>query len=477
MSLLAVMGASALCAPAAGAQGNNAGLADPPANIPRTPAIEQACASGSAEVCQGAVVQAIDEARASEDVGPLVLPSYFDSLSVAEQILVLADLERVDRGLPGFAGLSSSLDALAYQGADSNNDPNGPSGQTWGSNWAGGEASALLADFDWMYDDGYGSPNEDCTNSTASGCWDHRHNILGDYGPHPSMGAAATKVDGVTSMTELFSSGPAGKLDYVLPKDAPATENSSDLSGPGYWEATSNGKVLAFAGAGFRGSAASLRLAKPVVGIAATPNRGGYWEVAADGGVFSFGDAHFYGSAANLRSHRPFVGIAVAHGGHGYWLATSTGDVYSFGAAAHFQQRGPFGRAGEDVVGITATPDGLGYWLVGANGVVHAFGDAHSYGPDAPLPASQHVVGMASTLDGHGYWLVTRRGFVYTFGDARFYGSLPGQNGGAVVGMAVPTTGHGYYVAASSGRVFAFGSSSIEATAGRPGRVVAMAAA
>jgi hypothetical protein len=34
-------------------------------------------------------------------------------------------------------------------------------------------------------------------------------NILSDYGLHPSMGAAATKVDGVTSLTELLASGSA----------------------------------------------------------------------------------------------------------------------------------------------------------------------------------------------------------------------------------------------------------------------------
>ena len=48
-----------------------------------------------------------------------------------------------------------------------------------------------------MYDDGPHSPNMDCTSATASGCWDHRRNILSNYGPHPAVGAAATKVDGV----------------------------------------------------------------------------------------------------------------------------------------------------------------------------------------------------------------------------------------------------------------------------------------
>lgn len=192
-------------------------LANPPANVPRTPAMAQACSGDDAPACQAAVVQAIDHARAAEGVGPLVLPSDFGSLSTSAQLLVLADLERTDRGLPGFSGLSASLDSLAARGASANTDPSGPSNADWGSNWAGGEQNALLADYDWMYDDGPGSPNLDCPKPGSSGCWDHRENILWDYGPHPSMGAAATKVDGVTSMAEIFSSSPAGALEVPLP--------------------------------------------------------------------------------------------------------------------------------------------------------------------------------------------------------------------------------------------------------------------
>jgi len=140
----------------------------------------------------------------------------YDAINVSQQLLVLSNLERVDRSLPGFTGLSLRLDASAQAGASSNSDPVGPLGTAWGSNWAGGETSALLADFDWMYDDGVGSPNLDCNNSSALGCWDHRRNILADYGPHPAMGSAATKVDGVTSMTELFSSAASTAATSVL---------------------------------------------------------------------------------------------------------------------------------------------------------------------------------------------------------------------------------------------------------------------
>jgi hypothetical protein len=177
--------------------------------------MEEACSPGTSALCQDAVSSAINQARAAEGVAPLVLPPSYGSLSEARQLLVLANSEREARGLPGFAALSPRLDTLAQQGAAADNDPDGPPGTAWGSNWAGGEGSALLADYDWTYNDGPGSPNLDCTKVTPGGCWDHRRNILADYGAHPVMGTAVTEVNGVTSMTELFSSALPGPFRPV----------------------------------------------------------------------------------------------------------------------------------------------------------------------------------------------------------------------------------------------------------------------
>jgi outer membrane protein assembly factor BamB len=55
------------------------------------------------------------------------------------------------------------------------------------------------------------------------------------------------------------------------------------------------------------------------------PPRPGYWLVASDGGIFSFGDASFYGSTGSLRLNRPIVGMAPTADGKGYWLVAADG--------------------------------------------------------------------------------------------------------------------------------------------------------
>jgi hypothetical protein len=158
--------------------------------------------------CDQVAVPEFDAARAAEGVAPLVLPDNFDSLSVPAQLLTITDLERVDRGLPPIAGLSSRLSGLAQQGADAQTDPpfpepfDGTSGQ---GNWAG-FGSALLATYEWMYNDGPGGINLGCTPQNAGDCWGHRHTIVGDYDAPIVMGAAVSNAGG-GSTTELIIGG------------------------------------------------------------------------------------------------------------------------------------------------------------------------------------------------------------------------------------------------------------------------------
>lgn len=159
-------------------------------------------APSSDPACVAAAVADIDAARAEEGLAPITLPDDFEQLTVTQQLLVVTDLERVDRGLEPFEGLSPRLDAYAQQGAEAGTDPPWPEpleGFVGGGNWIGGTRSALLADYLWMYDDGAGF-NLDCNVEGEPGCWGHRKNILGEYGTELAMGAAA---DG-GSLTELF---------------------------------------------------------------------------------------------------------------------------------------------------------------------------------------------------------------------------------------------------------------------------------
>jgi hypothetical protein len=206
--------------------------ANPPANVAPNPNYDGCDASGSCSEgqpcyttgfapaftsagCEKEELEAIDNARAKEGIGPMQLPSDFNSLSGDQQLLVVIDLERVGRGLPPFAGIVASLNGIAQQGTQASGqaagtfedpaftarfsvDPgtslayrchaSGPdgflcdgSGNPGASIAAGGQISALDADYGWMYNDGYGGSNLDCEMPNASGCWGHRDNILGTY--------------------------------------------------------------------------------------------------------------------------------------------------------------------------------------------------------------------------------------------------------------------------------------------------------
>lgn len=166
---------------------------------------DSACVQSGLQ-CDVAVLTDINAARAAEGVGPMTLPTNYESLSQAQQILVVTNLERTGRGLVPASGLSASLDTVAAAAAASDVDPD-PStynGDALASNWAGGIESPLLVDFYWMYDDGPGSPNIDCGSPTDPGCWVHRDNILYPFNAPLAFGAA--ELDN-SSVTELFVGG------------------------------------------------------------------------------------------------------------------------------------------------------------------------------------------------------------------------------------------------------------------------------
>jgi hypothetical protein len=204
--VLSYGGAAVLQSPLQASSSLAIGTADPAANTAPTAAFASACYSFTpSAACDAQALSLIDSARSGEGLGPLALPSDYSSLSTAQQLFVVTNAERTARGLPAFSSLTAALDSRALAGAQATQDPTGPSGVSWASNLAWGLATPLAADFEWMYDDGVGSSNVDCTSGNTSGCWGHRHDILVPWGG--SMGAAVATVDSSLSMTELFAEG------------------------------------------------------------------------------------------------------------------------------------------------------------------------------------------------------------------------------------------------------------------------------
>jgi hypothetical protein len=183
--------------------GVGSALADAPnpsANIPMTP--PAACyTDGTSAACENGVVSALDSARADLELPAYTLPADFDSLPPDEQMFILSNLDRTSYDLPAIAGLSPTLDDAAQDGVANDTDPD-PSSYLpqnldlygWDSNWAGGFPNAPYAYYDWMYDDGPGSPNIDCQSDGDPGCWGHRDDVLAfsNVGAIVMGGAAGT---------------------------------------------------------------------------------------------------------------------------------------------------------------------------------------------------------------------------------------------------------------------------------------------
>ena len=233
----------------------------------------------------------------------------------------------------------------------------------------------------------------------------------------------------------------------------------------GYWTNASDGGVFSY-NAVFQGSAGSLRLNAPVVGMAATPGDGGYWEVATDGGIFNYGDAQFYGSTGSLQLNAPVVGMAATPDGGGYWLVASDGGIFNYGDAQFYGSAGGI-QLNKPVVGMAATPDGKGYWLVASDGGIFTYGDAVFQGSAGGIHLNKPVVGMAAAATGLGYWLVATDGGIFNYGDAVFQGSAGGiQLNKPVVGMMSTFDGAGYWLVATDGGIFSYGDAGFQGSAG-----------
>jgi hypothetical protein len=148
--------------------------------------------------CTEVLLAAVNQAQTAEHLDDFTLPSNYFGLSPTKQLFVLVNLERVSRGVPPIVGLSPYLDSSATRAAERAEDPGfqssygpvrlwvPPGGGTYAyaGTWAGGSVNAVAAVFGWLYDDGWSGRkatwNYDCTSPTASGCWGHRDQLLGE---------------------------------------------------------------------------------------------------------------------------------------------------------------------------------------------------------------------------------------------------------------------------------------------------------
>jgi len=217
-TLFILLVAFLVCLPAGTALANGWAGADPSTDFAVGQLPESCDGAGASPSCIGAAVSYLEQARASLGQGPYELPADFDSLTPAEQAFVLTDLDRVLYGLAPIPGLTGALDADAGAGVQSDDDPHSSDSlfSYYASNWAGGFADMAQAYEAWMYDDGPGSGNEDCTATNSSGCWGHRHDVLWQFEQsdptHPlAMGAAAaTDSSGTAGYAMILGQGDAG---------------------------------------------------------------------------------------------------------------------------------------------------------------------------------------------------------------------------------------------------------------------------
>ena len=205
--------------------------ANPPVSIPPQPNFLSACSATAYDNSSGCVsttLAAIAHGRSAEGLPAMSLPTNWNALGPGEQLYVATNLERTVRGLPPLSALATVLDAAASAGAASGIDPSPPGGfpaLQWGANWAGGMGNPLEAVYYWMYDDGPGSSNADCTPGDSGGCWGHRDKILMSLTCSPCVmgtGFDANGWDGQPSWAELLvgmSSTPAA--DFTWEQESP----------------------------------------------------------------------------------------------------------------------------------------------------------------------------------------------------------------------------------------------------------------
>ena len=275
---------------------------------------------------------------------------------------------------------------------------------------------------------------------------------ISDQGARLPAGLSFGDKGAVASISGTPKPGTAGMYRLTLRASngvSPAASQVLELSVdnlPGYVVATATGAVRSFGAIAYHGSASRLKLAAPVVGVAALPSGRGYWLAGANGAVYAFGSAR---QAGSLTSRHLRVGDIVAivstPDGGGYWLVSRAGAVYAFGDARYLGDLPSRGVHLNDVVAMAPTRDAKGYYLASATGSVYCFGDAVNHG--RVVVRHSPVVAIGLDWATGGYWLAESNGVVLGRGAPSFRAAAVT---GAVVGLAASADAEGYYLATPS---------------------------
>ena len=429
-----------------------------------------------------------------------MLPSGYAGDSVAMQELIITDEERGDRGLSEFPGLDPALDAAALKGALADADPSLPPGYLETSAGAifAQDYTPLGADYAWMYDDGYGGTNRDCTSPGAGGCWGHRDNILGDWtttGSQTAMMGDAGTSEG--QYTEIFANqvDPADPLVagsspgtlptpataappdvvQVLPASSPGTEAGTPVTIEGnYFGASSqvsfggvpatdvhvnwDGELVADAPADPAGTATDQVVVTVTTGAGSSAATG---TPAVNEFTYAPTSAPTVTSVSPTSGAQIPSGSVVIHGANFYDGGVTP--IVDFGTVASI------GSISYSATEITTTiPPSLNPATVNvtvttpAGTSVVSPADRYTYtssgAPPAPPPAPTPPPPSAAPPPSHGYWLVGSDGGIFTFGSAQFYGSTGSLHlQRPVVGITPTADRGGYWLVASDGGIFAFG--------------------
>ncbi len=218
----------------AGASSGPAPLINPPHNLPMqvNPQWSRDCAADvTGPVCTSHLLATINVEHAQLHEPRIYLPTNWQSLTRDQQVFVVVNLERMSNRYPPYLGLNAALTRGATVAADQNRDVRFPiagfkaaisvGGPAYGGAWASTD-TPLLADYIWMYDDGWGgssnpTTNLDCHSARSVGCWGHRDSLLGWIpGLHFGVGLTCTTCEvGVG-----YSSAGSGSLTVAILRPA-----------------------------------------------------------------------------------------------------------------------------------------------------------------------------------------------------------------------------------------------------------------